>query len=168
MNKLNGSRLSPQFSPRFPCTSCGKPVPTYRRFRAPFVVTPCSQTFHSLLVRFASLAAHFPVGLPVYFFLPGLREIKDFTSSPIRFAAARTRSALRRLLEVSVFERGIFLVPFPIRCASYHRLYDGLRHRQRRRGHLQSRDGRYRARSANHGHHPSGDAVLDRRRRATP
>src|SRR5260370_1729746 len=24
--------LSPQFSPLFPCTSCGKPVPTYRRF----------------------------------------------------------------------------------------------------------------------------------------
>jgi len=30
-NRLPAIRLSPQFSPRFPCTGCGKPVPTYRR-----------------------------------------------------------------------------------------------------------------------------------------
>src|SRR5260370_2759949 len=29
---LHDILLSPQFSPLFPCTSCGKPVPTYRRF----------------------------------------------------------------------------------------------------------------------------------------
>src|SRR5713226_3089985 len=48
---LHSVRLSPQFSPLFPCTSCGKPVLTYRRFRAPSVVIPGSPTFQALSVR---------------------------------------------------------------------------------------------------------------------
>ena len=42
--------LSPQFSPRFPCTSCGKPVPKYRGFRTPFVVIRRSYSFRRPLV----------------------------------------------------------------------------------------------------------------------
>ncbi len=45
--------------------------------------------------------AHFPFALPVYFFLPAPGENNDFTPSSVRLAAARIRSARRRLLEGS-------------------------------------------------------------------
>ena len=45
INILSWFRLSPQFSPLFPCTRCGKPVPSYRRFWLLSVVTPGHPTF---------------------------------------------------------------------------------------------------------------------------
>jgi hypothetical protein len=46
-NRLGDIRLSPQLSPLFPCTSCGKPVPTYRGLQALSVVIPGCPSFHS-------------------------------------------------------------------------------------------------------------------------
>jgi hypothetical protein len=51
ISMLSGFRLSPQFSPLFPCTSCGKPVPSDRRFWLPFVVTPGRPAFQAPLER---------------------------------------------------------------------------------------------------------------------
>src|SRR6267378_3330487 len=99
-HKLCDVRLSPQLSPLFPCTSCGKPVLTYRRRQALSVVIPGCPSFHS-------------------------RAPADFRDRPISHArpclgkAAATRAGISNLprCPVSAPTENVTLVPEMARIA---------------------------------------------------